>query len=84
MNSMKRTMRPVSRAKDAKSRISSSLLPRRRTTLTLRGISPAASAASIELSTVAKSPRRRIDSNRSARNESQLTLTLLSPASASF
>ena len=37
MNSMKRTTRPVSRAKAAKSRISSSLLPRRRTTLTLSG-----------------------------------------------
>ena len=51
---MNRTMRPVSRAKAAKSRISSSLRPRTRTTLTLSGESPAASAASMAARTVAE------------------------------
>ena len=77
---MNRTIRPVSRAKAAKSRISSSLRPRTSTTFTLSGASPAASAASMAARTTARSPRRRIAANRSARSESQLTFTRRSPA----
>ena len=64
MNSMNRTMRPVSRAKPARSMISSSLTPAITTTLTFTGASPACSAASIASSTVASTPRRRIAAKR--------------------
>ena len=60
MNSMNRTMRPVSRAKEAKSRISSSFWPRSSTTLTLSGVRPAFSAASMASRTTSRFPRRRI------------------------
>ena len=80
---MNRTIRAVSRAKAAKSRISSSFVPRSSTTFTFNGDKPTDSATSMASSTVRRSPRRRIDSNRSARNESQLTLTRVSPALAS-
>ena len=62
---------------------SSSFTPASRTTLTLSGVSPAASAASMAFRTTARSPRRRIWAKRSGRNESQLMLTRIRPASAS-
>ena len=84
MNSMNRTTRPVSRANFAKSRTSSSFCPLSSTTLTLSGVRPAASAASMAASTVASWPRRRIEPKRSARSESQLMLTRRRPAAASW
>ena len=84
MNSMNRTMRPVARAKEAKSRISSSLRPRNSTTFTFNGVSPAASAASMARRTSLRVPRRRIAAKRSGRRESQLTFTRRRPAAASF
>ena len=53
--------------------------PRRITTFTLSGTSPAASAASIAASTVARSPRRRMAAKRSGRSESQLMFTRVAP-----
>ena len=81
---MNRTMRPVARAKAAKSRISSSLWPRSSTTFTFSGVSPAASAASMARRTSLRTPRRRMAAKRSGRRESQLTLTRRRPAEASF
>ena len=84
MNSMNRTMRPVARAKEAKSRISSSLRPRNSTTFTFNGVKPAASAASMARRTSLRAPRRRMAAKRSGRRESQLTFTRRRPAEASF
>ena len=74
MNSMKRTPKPVSRPKRARSTTSSSLTPRITTTLTFTGSRPASRAASMPASTSSSSSRRVSARKRSGRSVSSETL----------
>ncbi len=82
MNSMKRTVSPLSLPNSAKSTISSSLIPLIMTALILTGCRPASSAASIPSRTRSSSSRRVNSRNRSGRSESRLMLMRFNPASA--
>ena len=84
MYSMKRRIRPSSRAHRASGRIDASFMPRRTTVLILIGDSPAARAAAIPSSTreTGKSTPF-IGPNTASSSESRLTVIRCSPASAS-
>ena len=83
MYSMKRRIRPSSRAQRASGRIDASFIPRRTTVLILIGARPASRAAAIPSSTrdTGKSTPF-IAPNTSSSSESRLTVIRCSPASA--